>query len=98
MANVNDLSSLARLLRPLRRDLSAELADALLKGPNLSSVDPETKRVVRLFHPRRDRWSDHFGLDAGIIVGKTPVGRATAFLFRMNDGERHRVRSLSAGV
>ena len=31
MANVNDLSSLERLLRPLRRELSLELADALLR-------------------------------------------------------------------
>jgi hypothetical protein len=31
MANVNDMSSLERLLRPLRRELSAELADALLR-------------------------------------------------------------------
>ena len=31
MANVNDLSSLERLLRPLRRELSQELADALLQ-------------------------------------------------------------------
>ncbi len=30
MANVNDVNSLERLLRPLRRELSAELADALL--------------------------------------------------------------------
>ena len=30
MANVNDVSSLERLLRPLRRELSAELAGALL--------------------------------------------------------------------
>jgi len=31
MANSNDLGSLERLLRPLRRELSAELADALLR-------------------------------------------------------------------
>ena len=31
MANVNDMNSLERLLRPLRRELSAELADALLR-------------------------------------------------------------------
>jgi hypothetical protein len=30
MANRNDLISLQRLLRPLRRELTAELADALL--------------------------------------------------------------------
>jgi hypothetical protein len=31
MANATDRNSLARLLRPLRRELSAELADALLR-------------------------------------------------------------------
>ena len=31
MANTNDLDSLERLLRPLRRELSVELADALLR-------------------------------------------------------------------
>jgi hypothetical protein len=31
VANVNDVNSLERLLRPLRRELSAELADALLR-------------------------------------------------------------------
>ena len=31
MANVNDMNSLERLLRPLRRELSAELAGALLR-------------------------------------------------------------------
>jgi hypothetical protein len=31
MVKVNDLASLERLLRPLRRELSIELADALLR-------------------------------------------------------------------
>jgi hypothetical protein len=31
MANANDLGSLERLLRPLRRHLSTELADALVR-------------------------------------------------------------------
>ena len=31
MANVNEMNSLERLLRPLRRELSAELAGALLR-------------------------------------------------------------------
>jgi hypothetical protein len=30
------------------------------KGPNLSSVDPETDTVVVLFNPRVNRWKDHF--------------------------------------
>ena len=32
----------------------------LQKGPNLASLDPETGELIRLFHPRRDHWSDHF--------------------------------------
>src|SRR5439155_1312060 len=32
----------------------------LHKGPNLTGVDPETKRVTELFHPRLQRWEDHF--------------------------------------
>ena len=29
------------------------------KGSDLASIDPETGEVVPLFHPRRQRWSDH---------------------------------------
>ena len=30
------------------------------KGSDISSVDPATSRLSRLFNPRIDRWSDHF--------------------------------------
>jgi hypothetical protein len=30
------------------------------KGPNLTSIDPDTGAVVPLFHPRHDCWDDHF--------------------------------------
>ncbi|SPF47652.1 hypothetical protein SBA4_3740007 [Candidatus Sulfopaludibacter sp. SbA4] len=29
----------------------------LCKGPNLTGLDPESGRIVPLFHPRRDRWA-----------------------------------------
>jgi hypothetical protein len=70
----------------------------LLKGPNLTAVDPTTHRVARLFHPRRHKWREHFALDGALIVGKTPAGRATASLLRMNEGQRLRVRALIAGL
>ena len=63
------------------------------KGPNISSVNPETGRVVPLFHPRRDSWTEHFVLDGVRIVGCTAVGRATVELFRFNDPARLRVRA-----
>jgi hypothetical protein len=66
----------------------------LRKGPNLTGIDPETGEVVRLFHPRRDTWSDHFDYAGSAIVGATPIGRTTLSLLQMNDPERRRVREL----
>jgi len=55
------------------------------KGPNLSSVDPMTGKVIALFHPRKDAWHDHFNLqEDGLILRMTEVGRATVRLLNMN--------------
>ena len=70
----------------------------LLKGPNLTGVDPTTQRVVRLFHPRRDKWTEHFLQDGARISGKTPVGRVTVSLLKMNDPQRLEVRMLILGL
>jgi hypothetical protein len=58
------------------------------KGPNLSSVDPETRVVTTLFNPRTQVWAEHFAFDKEKIVGLTAEGRATVFLLRLNDEER----------
>ena len=31
-----------------------------LKGSDLSSIDPPTGAITRLYNPRTDRWSEHF--------------------------------------
>jgi len=62
------------------------------KGPNLSSLDPETGGKVDLFNPRIDAWSDHFNISHGVIVGMTPIGRATARLLNMNATRRVELR------
>ena len=56
----------------------------LYKGPNLASFDPDTSELTRLFHPRRDRWEEHFRIEEAQIVGLTPVGRTTCWLLEMN--------------
>jgi hypothetical protein len=66
----------------------------LAKGPNLAGFDPNGRQFVRLFNPRRDKWTAHFGHDGARIVGKTPVGRASVVLLKMNDADRVRVRML----
>ena len=55
-----------------------------LKSCNLASIDIETGRIVRLFHPCRDRWSKHFRLDDGYIIPQTAVGRVTEYLLQFN--------------
>lgn len=62
------------------------------KGPNLSSVDPMTGDIVRLFHPRDDDWTDHFQLLEGRIEASTPIGRATVRLLNMNAPQRIELR------
>ncbi len=63
------------------------------KGTNLSTVDPLTGQVVSLFHPREDRWRDHFLIRDGIIEGTTPTGRATTRLLNMNSPQRVELRN-----
>jgi cation diffusion facilitator CzcD-associated flavoprotein CzcO len=62
------------------------------KGPNLSGIDPESGELVRLFHPRQDRWDEHFERNGVLIVGRTAVGRATVGLLKMNAADRRRLR------
>jgi 5-methylcytosine-specific restriction endonuclease McrA len=64
----------------------------LHKGTNLTGIDPDTSKVTPLFHPRRERWEDHFALADGRIAGKTPTGRTTAWLLEMSIGENLRLR------
>lgn len=59
------------------------------KGSDLASLDPiDGATVVRLFHPRRDTWSDHFQLVDARIEPRTDVGRVTVRLYHFNDTER----------
>jgi 5-methylcytosine-specific restriction endonuclease McrA len=56
------------------------------KSVAVDGQDPLTGDLVPLFHPRTDRWSDHFAWreDGLEIVGKTATGRATLDKLQMN--------------
>ena len=58
----------------------------LHKAAFISARDPETDQVVPLFHPRSNRWEEHFQLDrlTGQIEGTSAVGRATVAQLNMN--------------
>ena len=64
------------------------------KGSDIASIDDATGRVVRLFHPRRDRWTRHFRVKQGRMIPLTVVGTVTEFLLQLNRPDRVRVRQI----
>jgi len=50
--------------------------------------------AVPLFHPRRHKWARHFRWQGPVIIGRTPIGRATVLLLCMNLPERVALRAL----
>ena len=63
------------------------------KGTNLAGRDPQTGKIVRLFDPRRQRWSRHFRFVGPRLLGQTKVGRATVALLAMNAPDRVELRA-----
>jgi hypothetical protein len=59
----------------------------LNKGSDIGSLD-DAGTFTRLFHPRRDRWAEHFRFNGLRIEGITAVGTVTAKLLRFNDTHR----------
>jgi len=48
--------------------------------------------VVRLFHPRRDRWKRHFEWDGPLLTGRTAIGRTTIEVLEVNLSHRVEIR------
>jgi 5-methylcytosine-specific restriction endonuclease McrA len=69
------------------------------KGTNLTSIDPNSEKLVPLFNPRQDQWEEHFRFAGGEIIGSTATGRATVRLLNMNALRRVELREewLEAG-
>mgnify|MGYP000618454203 CR=1 FL=1 len=70
------------------------------KGSDIASLDVDSDEVVRLFHPRRDIWKQHFVLSTGEMKPLSAIGRVTVNLLQCNRAERVAERSLliKAGV
>jgi hypothetical protein len=72
------------------KDVASNLALACFycnsfKGSDIAGIDPRTRRLTRLFHPRRHKWTRHFAWDGPILVGRTAIGRTTIAVLRIND-------------
>ncbi len=58
----------------------------LIKGDRIAALDSQTGATVRLFHPNRQEWIEHFqwSEDSLYIIGLTPIGRATIIALKLN--------------
>ena len=57
------------------------------KAAYVRHIDPVTRAAVHLYHPRQDRWDEHFRADAGTgpIEGLMAQGRAMVSRLGMNN-------------
>ena len=64
------------------------------KYVKVAALDPETGDAVALFHPRQNRWSDHFAWSEDFLdaVGITAMGRASIAALQINREEVRRFR------
>jgi HNH endonuclease len=60
------------------------------KREALQGLDPETRTMMRLFHPHTDVWNEDFAWseDKATLLGRTAVGRATIHRLKLNAPER----------
>jgi hypothetical protein len=70
------------------------------KGSDLSTILNDENQLIRLFHPRKDNWFEHFEVSDGIILAKTYIGEATIKLLKLNEIDRilERLDLIEAGL
>ncbi|MEL6142961.1 MAG: HNH endonuclease signature motif containing protein, partial [Bacteroidota bacterium] len=66
----------------------------LKKGSDIATLIDTDPPVVRLYHPRFDRWSKHFVLVNASIQPLTRIGYGTALLLQFNEEKRLYEREL----
>lgn len=65
----------------------------LRKGPNLTGIDPQGGEVTPLFHPRQQKWDEHFAWQGIRITGRTAIGRTTVQVLEMNSDDQLNLRA-----
>ena len=56
------------------------------KYTKVEAIDPVSHQIAPLYNPRMEQWHEHFGWneDYTLVIGLTPVGRATVEALRLN--------------
>jgi 5-methylcytosine-specific restriction endonuclease McrA len=71
------------------------------KSSDICSIDPVTNAIVALFHPRKDKWDEHFAIHgSGHIQPLSPEARVTERILGFNrpDLVSDRQRLLRQGI
>jgi HNH endonuclease len=70
------------------------------KADRLLATDPHRGEALSLFNPRQHMWSDHFIWSANglIILGLTPIGRATIAALELNRERAVNIRAADVAV
>jgi hypothetical protein len=63
------------------------------EGPNIGGIDPDTGKLSPLYHPRTDRWLDHFQWAGPTLLGRSAVGRATINVLAINHPDHVALRA-----
>lgn len=68
------------------------------KGTDLGTL-VEQEEFTRFYHPRKDKWYDHFELNRHVIVPKSLIGKGTIKILQLNQEKRlvERLALLEAG-
>jgi HNH endonuclease len=62
------------------------------KGSDISGIDLQSSKLTGLYNPRRHKWRRHFIWQGAYLVGRTPIGRVTIAVLRINDPFRVELR------
>lgn len=57
------------------------------KGAGIVSYDFDKEMAIRFYHPRKDKWFEHFELSVkGLLLPKTDIADGTIRILKLNDG------------
>lgn len=65
----------------------------------MAAADPLTGQATFLFNPRKHTWDNHFDVKPdATLIGKTPEGRVTIDVMRINDEARVLYRQFAMSI
>ena len=58
------------------------------KGSDIATVLQNEDVLIRLFHPRKQNWLEHFEVSEGLFIAKTEIAEATIKILDLNNINR----------